>query len=513
MVSARAQFDAMASVFAKPTLSLLHDPRAQQVAACLRVAFSASDGSAVASVSSPRMHRAVSDCLVELTEHGVDVGGPGTDGAASCRRWIGKGWLHLDNAASGDGQVYTLTAAARAALSFVAANEEDALAATGSRVRVIQSQIVGLARRARPDRDERIADLEAEVADRIAEVGRLQAGGALQVIGADELRSDISLLHHLSVDLGNDCVRLGELLDERRRVIGRAVSSTMRPGELLDSYLDPITALLDDTIEGQLFAEVLDLYRNEVDVDRLRDALDVLLAAPVVRGLGFLEQARLRAVVDELPDFVEPVIKARSRSVAALRTQMRRLTGSELAVDTLLEQVEVALGAWLTGSTSHSKVDLGIRPPALSLDQLPDAFASFVEVEPPPPVRDAAHRPDLPDFEALWALGGPSLDELREVLETELARAASQASAGEGDGFVELDEVFNALPSALRRPVEIAGLVGLVSDVDRLSDDAETRSLTTADRDGSERVFWLPRIVLDATSASSGPTTPGRGAR
>ena len=490
-----SQLHAVDQVFAEPTLAMLNHRDAKVIVACLRGAFTAPDVTLRGTLPAARLHRTVTDYLAELVELGVLDPSRDRDGVTWCRTWIRRGWLNTDTAGVGGNELYTLTANARSALAFIASNEDNTLVATGTRVRVVQAEFHTLARRANPDRSARIAALETEIADRQAEIARLRAGGDIATMNAQELRGAIVLLRALSTDVGNDCVRLGERLDARRRAIGRDLNG-QRAGDILTTSLDAITDLLDQTPEGRLFADIVSLFATDVDLDTMRANLDALLAAPAALQLTAAERRDLRRIVDDLPVHIEPVITARTRSVAALKTQLRRATGSELAVDQLLTSVENALTGWLATASARSSIDIGIRPHRLDHGHLGDEFTTFAA--PPDPEPAAVNVPTgiLPDFAALRAMGGPSTDELRDAVTAALEDAHTKERLGRSDGFVEADLLFNALPVELRRPVEIPGLLDVIAaDTDYLVDTSCDMELHT-DTAGRTRTFRTRRIIF-----------------
>lgn len=495
MVAIGTQVHAVEQVFSEPTLGMLNHRDARIIVACLRGAFTAPGVTLRGTLSAARLHRTVTDYLAELVELGVLDPSRDRDGATWCRTWVKRGWLNTDSAARGGNEVYALTANARSALSFIASNESDTLVATGTRVRVVQGEFHTLARQANPDRSARIADLEAEITDRQAEIARLRAGGDVITMGPDELRGAIVLLRALSTDVGNDCVRLGERLDIRRRTIGRDLAG-QRAGHILSTSLDAITELLDQTPEGRLFADIVTLFATDVDLDTMRANRDALLAAPAAQALTAAERRDLRRIVDDLPVHIEPVIAARTRSVAALKTQLRRATGSELVVDQLLTNVENALTGWLAAATPRSSIDIGIRPHRLEHGHLGEEFTTFAAVVDPEPATSNPPTAVLPDFAELRAMGGPSTVELRAAVTAALEEAHTQERLGRSDGLVEADLLFNALPAELRRPVEIPGLLDVIAaDTDYLVDPDSEMELRTV-TNGRPRTFRTHRILF-----------------
>jgi hypothetical protein len=93
---------------------------------------------------------------------------------------------------------------------------------------------------------------------------------------------------------------------------------------------------------------------------------------------------------------------------------------------------------------------------------------------------------DPPSYAALMGQGGPSITVLRERLDGALRSLDPAASLG---------EVFDSLDPALRRPVEIFGLLHLAADRE-LPADAAVEEYRAVRPDGTERTFAVPRVPL-----------------
>lgn len=89
--------------------------------------------------------------------------------------------------------------------------------------------------------------------------------------------------------------------------------------------------------------------------------------------------------------------------------------------------------------------------------------------------------------------GGPSLDELRKAIVVSFNRA----------DIVTLGRLFNQLPSPLRRPVEILGLLHLASRVDALRDDTGTEIFEAIRPDNETRRFLVPAVALTAAEVAA----------
>ena len=71
-------------------------------------------------------------------------------------------------------------------------------------------------------------------------------------------------------------------------------------------------------------------------------------------------------------------------------------------------------------------------------------------------------------------------------------------------------EVFNGLDAAMRRPVEILGLLQIAAQLDAIERGERIEHFETVRADGSRRSYAVPRIGVngDAPSASSARIQP-----
>lgn len=79
-------------------------------------------------------------------------------------------------------------------------------------------------------------------------------------------------------------------------------------------------------------------------------------------------------------------------------------------------------------------------------------------------------------------MGGPSLPELRERIDQELAAGNLESAAG----------LFNDLPVQLRRPVEILGVLHVLARVGASIDRTKQEAVQAIRPDGSTRQFVMP---------------------
>ncbi len=113
---------------------------------------------------------------------------------------------------------------------------------------------------------------------------------------------------------------------------------------------------------------------------------------------------------------------------------------------------------------------------------------------PPPPLEEIKDEtPEPSTVEELRLQGGPSLDDLR--------RALIDAFTTGDTGTVGW--LFNESPTELRRPVEILGLLHVVSGVGALWDGAGEEVYEAVRATGDRRNLLVPVVVLLGRSSAS----------
>jgi hypothetical protein len=151
----------------------------------------------------------------------------------------------------------------------------------------------------------------------------------------------------------------------------------------------------------------------------------------------------------------------------------------------------------------RSTVTAELMPGTLELEHLRERFYDPGAHKAPPPLEDvSAYAPEPPSLDAMRTQGGPLLEELRDAIVTALTDGTATT----------VGAAFNSLEPALRRPVEILGLLQIATQIDavRTAEAAEgagnterSETFETVRPDGSRRTFTVPRITLtdDDTAA------------
>ena len=68
---------------------------------------------------------------------------------------------------------------------------------------------------------------------------------------------------------------------------------------------------------------------------------------------------------------------------------------------------------------------------------------------------------------------------------------------------LSVGDVFNGLDAAMRRPVEILGLLQIAAQLDSVDRSDLVESFSTVRADGTRRSYTLPRITVNTTATTT----------
>ncbi|MEA9999561.1 DUF3375 family protein, partial [Cryobacterium sp. RTS3] len=163
-------------------------------------------------------------------------------------------------------------------------------------------------------------------------------------------------------------------------------------------------------------------------------------------------------------------------------------------LERLLREINKELAVWMETAGPRSTVTAELMPGVLDVEHLRERFYDPLNHRPPPDLEDVSeYAPEPPSLDEMRRQGGPMLERMRDAL---------VMFRGTGD-TVSVGAAFNDLEPALRRPVEILGMLQIATQVDALSRAHQLESFETVRPDGSRRTFSVPRIILndDETAA------------
>ncbi len=479
--------------FEQPTLTLLHQRQAPVVIAVFRSAF----GRDNRPIPTARLHAQVEDHLAELRLAG-EAEVPTGSGRDLCQRWMRGQWLVRALDDSGQ-EVYSLTSHAQQALELVKTLSRDRATLSEHRIATILNTVRRFNSEANPDRSARVGILNAEIARLTAERDRLVEGEEMEAPSEDYMLEGFTELQSLISALPSDFARVEERFAQIRAEILASFRSEDRPaGEVIDAYLARADSLLTATPEGRAFEGAFALLRDDAMVAQLRDDLGALLDHPLSDGLlADPDRAELRGTVRLIRDGLDRVLSQRSRVTSTLKDYIvAHDAARDRELEQTLRQIESGLMGWMATSGPRATLDLPLLPARVDVDHFRERFHDPADDVAPTRLADTPTADDAPpSFAAVMAQGGPSITALRQRLDEALRSLDPAASLG---------EVFDSLDPALRRPVEIFGLLHLAAD-------RELPAETTLERyhalrpDGSGRTFAVPRVPLDDPDLPSRP--------
>ena len=472
--------------FAQPTLTLLHQRQAPVVITLFRAAFGRNNKP----IPTARLHTQVEEHLAEVRSAGeADV--PHGTGKELCQRWMRGQWLvrSLDER---DQEVYALTSHAQQALELVKNLSRDRATLSEHRIATILGTVRRFNSEANPDRAARVTILNAEIARLQAERDRLVDGAEMVSATEDFMAEGFTELLSLISALPADFARVEERFGQIRAEILAAFRGEDRPaGQVIDEYLARADALMTSTQEGRAFEGAFALLRDDGLVTQLREDLTALLEHPVSdRILAEADRTELRGTVKLVRDGLDRVLAQRSKVTATLKDYIvSHDAARDRELARTLREIESELMTWMGRTGPRATHDVPLLPARVSVEHLRERFYDPADDVLPEPISvdDGSDAAGLV-LADLIAQGGPQLPSLRQRLDAALGSASPAAARG---------ALFDGLERALRRPVEIFGLLHLVADRGWDAQD-DTEAYAAVRPDGSRRTFDVPRLPLPA---------------
>ena len=467
--------------FTRPTLQILRSKWAPVQVTVLRLVYDQERRS----IPTDRLHADVDALLSILRSEGEQV--PNRSGKELCRDWMNNKWLvrlNADNA----GEIYELTSYALEALELVQNLSSERPLLSESRLAAILDAVRRQAIEASPDAESRIERLDTQIAVLSAERGRLAAGGEPEPASVDRMMEGYDNLVDLIGQLPSDFKRVEEGIRSHRETILTDFRSDTRPlGQIIDEYLERSDDLLS-TSEGRAFDGAIRLLRDDAMLTQLKRDLDVILEHPFTKALNSDEIRAFQGTVKMVRRGLEDVLDQRRRLTKTLRDHIvshDAVRERELA-DTLAA-LHVELVNWVHSTSTRARSTVELLPG--SVGALPHVRERYFDpgdaVVPEPLSATDSDEIEGLTLEEILRQGGPLLLRLQQGL----ASAATGSTAG---------SAFHEFPDDLRRPVEVLGLLHLLSRIGALEDTEEHEMVETLRPDGTRRSFKIPSVSVTA---------------
>ena len=434
-----------------------------------------------------RFHTRVDALLDELRASGYAV--PSSSGKALAMQWVRERWLYRD---PGQGQeTYRPTGDAEQALEYVTRATRTQLNVSLSRIETMRRVVSEAALMAHPDREERKRRLSEEIARLTAEYERLDAGGNLVAASEAELTEQFANVLRELDGLPSDFRRVEEAVRDMHRDITKRFREESRPvGQVVDDYLDQSSRLLTATPEGRAFQGSLELLRKRDWLTRLKADLNTILAHPLAGMMLPDETRQLSHAVDVIRRGIDDVLGQRKRLSTTLREHIENydhIRNREL--DEVLRGIDREMRTWMQTARSRDHVEVELIPPGLEIDALKlRTFDPDSERAPEPLADTSADAPEGLSLDDIRKQGGPSMEQLARIVDEALAETGVESAAA----------LFNVQPDELRRPVEILGLLHVLTRLGADVDPVLREQVDARRPDGSSRSFLMPASSIAA---------------
>ncbi|WP_189636299.1 DUF3375 family protein [Arthrobacter sp. NamB2] len=469
------------AAFERPALGLLNQKNASLVVAIFRVTFSRELTQVVATT----FHSHVRGLLEILGTRGYEDLPDAAQPRQLCREWVRRKWLILDSREDGE-EFYALTSHAQDAMDFVQNLGSERALLSESRIRTILDVARQSAMDANPDREERLQRLNRQIIELRAERDRLAKGGVIEIASDDRMLETFLNLADLLNDLPSDFKRVEELVTKMHREIISDFRTDERPkGEVVGDYMARSRDALNNSVEGRAYQGALNLLAREAMLASLRSDIETILSHPFAQSLSRTDRERVTALAGLLMRGVETIQEQQRHLTATLRTnlvQREALRSQEL--DSVLNDLKHQLAERIGRSGVRTRTALPLTPAKLEVATLRERFYDPADHAPPPPLEDAIDDTGGISAEDIRQQGGPSFARLRSALLEGLA----------GDHTVSAADIFNRLPAADRRPVEVLGVLYVAGEALTRSDGEDVFEAVRSD--GTRVAYRAPHLTF-----------------
>lgn len=386
--------------------------------------------------------------------------------------------------------VYEPTASTSRVLAFMDTSTSDHTNLNSSRLNTLLTSIEALSFQTNANPEHRIAQLEAEIAERQAEAQALRDGQNPAVLSDDSAVAAVRSILDLAASLPADFKLMRDGVQEMLHTIRQEImESSVTKGVAVGQVLDGDRALRN-TAEGGTFQGFTDFLNDPTRQARFRQAVNEVLERGFTSQLSPGERTTLATLVREMRRQAADVHAIYGRLSESLHTfvQSDEFKDSVLLRQAIHAAEQAVAGAGL-GPRTPVATPLLFAPNFETLSGLgifnPDDHIPPPKLAAPPALSDAdIHRTPAtpqPDMPALHAAVGR-------------ARATRNGTATLADAYAEL-------PAELRHINSIRGLVLAARSTDQAFDATRTQTLRFTQINGTERTARLPLVTFTKDTA------------
>jgi hypothetical protein len=425
-----------------------------------------------------------------------------------CRTWVeGDGWLERHGEA--DGEVYRLTPEAREVIAIVSRLREEDPGINVSRVQLVLNRVHTLAVGTTVDPAERmrglreqIDDLEYQLADKQAELERLEEGGDVETASDDYVLTEFLTLRSEINELPRDIKRVEDsyrtLVQQLREDYLAEINGnpTRSHGDIVADYIERAQDLVSADRYGRGFQAAKQLLTDDLAQARLLTDLARIVEHPFSDALDDRDRAELRRTVHMIADSVHAVLDQRRAMTDRL---VRFIAGRDAVrqrqLNELLNEAQSALAQWASGRGPRATVHLPVTaaPAEVTTFRTKPATKRVPTLIRPLSESGGTGQPDV-DVDAMRAKGGPFYRELRKAI----------AEATREGGAVGGADLFDSLPERARRPVDIHGLMHMAAQRRALRPDAPVEEFNAIRTNGDQVTFLVPEITFVSAEGEEG---------
>jgi len=389
--------------------------------------------------------------------------------------------------------VYEPTAATARVITFIDALTDQRTNLNSSRLNTLLTSIEALAHETDPDPEARIRQLEAEIAERRAQISALESGQAPELLSRDSAAAAARSVLDLASSLPADFKRMRDGVEQmlhtiRQEIMESSVAKGVAVGQVLEGDRQ-----LRSTAEGETFRGFTEFLNNPQQQARFRQAVTEVLERDFVAALSAGERNTLSNLVRELRRQASEVHAIYGRLSESLHTYVQ---SDEFRESMLLRkairtaELAVAASPALKARTPVARLEL-FKPRFKTLAGL--GIFDPQEHVPPPKLADP---PALSEADIHRTPSTPKADFAALRSAVAVARAARRAAGDAGAAAPTLGNVLAQLPPEQRHINSIRGLVLTARNTGQELDSVRYEAVTFTQVDGSERTAYLPLITF-----------------
>ncbi len=386
--------------------------------------------------------------------------------------------------------VYEPTASATRVLAFFDSCTVERTNLNSSRLNALLTSIETLSFQTDPNPEQRIAVLEAEIAERQGEMEALKNGQSPAVLSDNSALAAARSVLDLASSLPADFKRMRDGVEQMLHTIRQEImESSVTKGVAVGQVLQGDKALRN-TAEGETFQGFTEFLNDPARQARFRQAVNEVLERGFTDQLTAEERGTLATLVREM--------RRQAADVHAIYGRLSESLHSYVTSDEFKESVLLRKAIHAAEQTV-ARAALAPRTPVVAPLLYAPGFETLAGLGifnpedhiPPPPL---AAPPALSEHDIHRTPATPLPDMPALHAAVSLARSTRHGTA-------TLADVYAELPAELRHINTIRGLILAARAADQTVDPSRTQTLRFTQIDGSARTARLPLVTFTKDTA------------